>query len=171
MKNKNARSWKLEVGSRGFTLIELLVVISIIGILATLLIANMNATRARARDAQRKADLRNIQTALRIYFNDNNKYPGSDGGQIKGCGEDGSELCSWGGNFASGGQTYMAILPDDPSPDRDYLYTYDSNSLSYTLAACLENQSDDKCMKDGENIIDCSADWDLTSGCKYQVVP
>jgi len=35
---------------KAFTLIELLVVISIIAILATLLIANFNATRNRARE-------------------------------------------------------------------------------------------------------------------------
>ena len=66
-----------EKQNKGFTLVELLVVISLIGILSTLVIANLNSARERARDAQRKSDLRNIQTALRLYYNDNAGYPAS----------------------------------------------------------------------------------------------
>ena len=60
---------------KGFTLIELLVVVSIIGILTTLVAANLNSARERGRDAQRKSDLANIRTALRLYYNDNQAYP------------------------------------------------------------------------------------------------
>jgi prepilin-type N-terminal cleavage/methylation domain-containing protein len=58
-----------------FTLIELLVVIAVIAVLVALIIANLNATRARARDATRKSDLANIQTGLEIYADTNNHYP------------------------------------------------------------------------------------------------
>ena len=70
---------------KGFTLIELLVVISLIGVLTTLVLANLNAARERGRDAQRKADLRNIQTALRLFYNDQGGFPTSNNGQILGC--------------------------------------------------------------------------------------
>jgi len=129
----------------GFTLIELLVVIAIIGILATLLIANINASRSRARDAQRKADLRNIQTALRLYFNDYGVYPDSSGGVIYGCGAGGDAACDWGSNFIAQ-QTYMSVLPEDPLPDRSYNYTRDPVLTdTYQLSTCLENASDDRC--------------------------
>ena len=62
---------------KGFTLIELLVVVSLLGVLATLVIANLNSARERTRDATRKSDLRNIQTALRLYYNDKGTYPQS----------------------------------------------------------------------------------------------
>ncbi len=62
--------------SRAFTLIELLIVITIIGILAVALLPRITAGPAKARDAQRKADLAQISTALALYADDNNgSYP------------------------------------------------------------------------------------------------
>jgi len=52
----------------GFTLLELLVVIAIIGILASIVIASLSDSRAKARDARRKADAHTIQTALELYY-------------------------------------------------------------------------------------------------------
>src|ERR1035437_6668602 len=60
---------------KGFTLIELLIVISIIGVLTTLLMANFVGVRQRARDAQRKSDLRQIQSALELFRSDQGLYP------------------------------------------------------------------------------------------------
>ena len=116
--------------AHGFTLIELLVVISIIGILATLIAANLNSARSRARDAERKSDLKGISTALNLYFNDKSTYP--DNGQIP-----------FGGSFMSGSTTYMDKVPNDPlSPDQTYQYVSLNGGLGYTLSACLENSSD-----------------------------
>ncbi|MBI2195693.1 MAG: type II secretion system protein [Candidatus Levybacteria bacterium] len=72
---------KLEIGNsrvkreKGFTLVELLIVIAIIGVLTTLLMANFIGVRQRARDAQRKSDLRQIQSALELYRSDQGSYP------------------------------------------------------------------------------------------------
>ena len=60
---------------KGFTLIELLVVIAIIGLLSTLSVLALNSARARSRDAKRIADVKQIQTALEMYYNENNTYP------------------------------------------------------------------------------------------------
>lgn len=126
--------------SKGFTLIELLVVISIIGILATLVLANLNSARQRGRDAQRKSDLRSIQEALQLYYNDFNKYPDS----------------------MNKVDDYMPAVPDDPIPAKDYVYAR-IDLDSYTLTACLENKSDE----DGED--DSGSGMGCDSGWMYQV--
>ena len=120
---------------KGFTLIELLVVISIIGILAALIMTNFNAARGRARDAQRKSDLRQISTSLRMYYNDNNLYPLT------------ADL-TFGSDFSGGEMIYMKYVPHDPSweevGDPDYVYSRliaDPNDY-FCLVATLENASD-----------------------------
>jgi type II secretion system protein G len=121
---------------RAFTLIEMLVVISIIGILATLIAANLNSARSRARDAERKSDLKNIETALRLYYNDNNEYPVAN-------------TLPWGAKWNVGNIVYMQMLPIDPlSPNQTYQYKIGTPTDGYTsvddftLVACLENASD-----------------------------
>jgi len=66
---------------RGFTLIELLVVIAIIGMLSSVILASLNSAREKSRHARRLSDLRQIQTALEMYYNDKGYYPtqGSQG--------------------------------------------------------------------------------------------
>jgi len=144
--------------NKGFTLIELLVVVSLIGILATLVLANVNSARQRGRDAQRKSDIRNITTALRLYYNDKGTYPGSSSGQIAGCGTLGTATCTWGQAFTAGSNTYMSTLPSDPLGTPNYRYTF-VDSENYTLEACLENKSDDKGKATPDGTTWCSTGW------------
>ncbi len=64
---------KIFNADRGFTLIELLVVIAIIGILSSVVLASLNSARAKSRDARRIADLKQIATALELYYDANNQ--------------------------------------------------------------------------------------------------
>lgn len=65
-------SWK---SGKGFTLIELLVVISIIGFMASIVLASLVDTRQNARDKGRIDALRQLQTALQLYENDHGFFP------------------------------------------------------------------------------------------------
>ena len=60
---------------KGFTLIELLVVIAIIGLLASVVLLALNSARAKSRDAKRLADIRQIASAMELYYNDCGGYP------------------------------------------------------------------------------------------------
>src|SRR3989344_4520400 len=60
---------------KGFTLIELLVVIGIIALLSTLAVVALNNARLKARDAKRVADIKQTQTALELYYQENTSYP------------------------------------------------------------------------------------------------
>ncbi len=55
---------------KGFTLIELLVVIAIIGLLSTLSVVSLNSARAKARDAKRLSDIKNLQTSVSLAIID-----------------------------------------------------------------------------------------------------
>jgi len=74
-------SYKRPVYRKGFTLIELLVVIAIIGILASVVMASLNSARTKAKDAARIAEVKQLKTALELYYLDNGHYPvvGADG--------------------------------------------------------------------------------------------
>lgn len=60
---------------KGFTLIELLVVISIIGLLSSVVLTSLNSARGRARDARRISEIRQLQSALEVYYSKYNSYP------------------------------------------------------------------------------------------------
>ena len=49
---------------RGFTLVELLIVIAIIGVLSSTVLVALNDTRAKANNARRMADLKELQKHL-----------------------------------------------------------------------------------------------------------
>ncbi len=122
-----------------FTLIELLVVIAIIGSLSALLLPNFMGARERARDAQRKSDLKEIQKALEFYRQDKTPPVFPTSIPIT------PNLCwtSFGaGSPCPTGNVYMNKVPTDPSPGKQYYISVDNNNLNYTLCACLENSAD-----------------------------
>lgn len=114
---------------KAFTLIELLVVVAIIGVLATLAVVALQNARKSARDAKRVADVKQMQVALELYFNDNGSYPTSVTSTI-----------------ASSGQFYMASVPTAPTPadgscsTTTNAYTYSSDGSTYTINFCLGGQ-------------------------------
>jgi prepilin-type N-terminal cleavage/methylation domain-containing protein len=59
----------------GFTLVELLVVVAIISLLSSIVLAALSTARAKARDAERIAELRSLTQALELYKNTFGQYP------------------------------------------------------------------------------------------------
>lgn len=131
---------------KGFTLIELLIVIAIIAIIISFAVPNFLGARQRANDTRKKAEMTQLKSALRLYYNDYNKYPADNapGPQytvIKGCGDEGVSACSsTGGEFSAGGTIYMRKLPYYTTGTMSY-YQIDSGD-NFCLKANLENQSD-----------------------------
>lgn len=134
---------------KGFTLVELLVVMAIIGILAALVVGNFRTTQLKARDAQRKSDLKQLAASLELYFNDYGRYPASAGTLIAGCPTTTQTACSWGsGTFTDGQTTYMKTMVRDPSGSWDYVYQASSDGQKFRIFTRLENEQDPDIVSD-----------------------
>jgi len=134
------------MNKKGFTLIELLVVIAIIGLLSTLAVVALGSARQKARDSKRLSDVKQIQTALELYFTDNNSYPTTTGATAD-LGMAGYE-CLGGAGFADSGDCsspiYMGLVPKEPTPTQgQYIYTVDADLMGYTIALSLEGTIND----------------------------
>lgn len=122
---------------KAFTLIELLVVIAIIGSLSALFLPNFMAARERARDSQRKSDLKQIQKAFEIYKQDQSNSSFPDTLPTK-------NVC-WSSSVGCTGNVYMNKFPGDPNRTGNggnYFYSRGLDLVTYRLCACLDNRAD-----------------------------
>lgn len=140
MRNKNRN---------GFTLVELLVVISILGVLVSVALAAFRSSQVKGRDAQRKSDLKQMSSALELYYSDYGQYPTSGSNKIAACPSTTATVCPWGtGEFTDGRTIYFKTLPLDPVSTSSYYYRIVDAGINqkFQLFAHLENSQDPNCL-------------------------
>lgn len=109
----------------GFSILEIVVVIVVIAFFAVLIIPGLISGPSRARDVQRKTDLRLIKSSLENYFNQNGVYPANLS------------------DLAKGATPFLNKVPVDPKTAKEYIYLPTGNPPSqYILQATLENKND-----------------------------
>lgn len=120
------------IKQRGFTLIELLVVIAIIGILSSVVLASLNTSRQKSRDARIVADMGQMQLALELFFDSCQQYPQPSSGA----------LLTTAANGCPSGTTLANFLSTIPTTPLGVAYTYAVNAspaTDYVIMAPLED--------------------------------
>jgi prepilin-type N-terminal cleavage/methylation domain-containing protein len=128
-RNQNTKTLK------GFTLIELLVVIAIIGLLASVVLLALNSARAKSRDAKKLADVRQLTTALELYYNDFSGYPAL---------ATAAAVTTGGTTLSALVPSYVGALPTAPTPA-------DTNCTAATVPTLATTVSSGATVVNGNN--------------------
>lgn len=111
-----------------------MVVITIVAILAAIVYSNVGAASPKARDAERQADIRNLQTAIEQYKQKNGRYPAM--GCTPGSDQISSESdCAT--YVASLAPEFITVLPKDTrrGTGGGYGYVTNADGTSYKVMA------------------------------------
>ncbi|MEK7497943.1 MAG: type II secretion system protein GspG [Patescibacteria group bacterium] len=127
-----------------FTKRELIYVITILFVIFSATLINYNGAQRRARDAQRKQDVRDIYDALENYHTSTGSYPVAEDGKIVICdtgakNKAGSPVfrkCEW------GEKSFIIRLSGDPMTNKGFSYYYVSDTKYFQLYASLEGKQE-----------------------------
>ncbi|MDO8593198.1 MAG: type II secretion system protein [bacterium] len=123
--------------NKGFSLTEIMVAASIIGSVASLAGAKLNDALPLARDAQRQANVHQVQTALNLYYNDHEQYPVSAGSEPT---AEGWQLIKK--ILESEDNTYVPEMPQDPLNTGQYIFKYWSDGQKFKITYDTEDPLD-----------------------------
>ncbi len=149
---------------KGFTLIEILIVVAIIAIIGTLAVLAVNSARSKQRDATRLSNVRQMQSALEDYFNENNEYPG---GELMPLGDPSISKClgatGFAGDCTADKSTIIRVVPNtyeaglkgivtcgDPARNA-FCYTQLEEGAKYVIHFELENGLSTVNLQEGVN--------------------
>lgn len=127
----------------GFTLVEMIVVVSVIAIFTTVGLATFRDAGKQARDADRQADLRLLQSAVEQYKQKNGRYPArcvttsgsSWSGQVStvyACADGSSQY------IVGLAPEFISALPQEKffkGTDSGYVYTTNADGTVYKIEA------------------------------------
>lgn len=119
----------------GFSLTELMVTISIIGTVGAIGAPQLNQSIAAARDANRKMNVRQVQTALNLYYDDNLSYPKYQGESS------GNSYKNLENFLVNSNNQYLSELPVDPLGKDEYVYKYWSDGQKFEITYELEDET------------------------------
>ncbi len=111
------------MNNKAFTIMELLIVLGVLSLMAGFVLVTFPAGGRKARDTQRRSDLKQYQTALEVYADKHSGlYPGSVPSSNL------VDVCS---------SLTISACPDDPVAGSNY--KYEATTTDYYLWAQLEN--------------------------------
>ncbi len=143
---------------KGFTFVELLIVIAIIGVLASILFITLGQGPLQsARDTKRISDLKELQSALNLYYSTNSSYPDLSGLVAALVPTFISALPLDPRDKQSGAGTCAGYTPNFPSTgyaadELGYRYEAGTNNQGYVLKACLEDKASQALLSDCDDI-------------------
>lgn len=119
-----------------FTLIELLVVIAVIGMLASIVLVSLGQVRKKGRDARRMSDIRQINLAMEMCYDDGDCGPGAGRYPVHAAGAN-----TW-AKIDNDNSPVFLIMPSDPTGSGDQIYKWIAgNEQYYCLYTKLESPS------------------------------
>jgi prepilin-type N-terminal cleavage/methylation domain-containing protein len=119
----------MKLHKQGFTLVELLVVISIIGLVASIVLASVRSAGIKARDSKRISGLRQLTYALALYYDKFGQYP---------------TCLQLGGSCTTTllGSGFISAIQTDPLTGLSYSYAANgANCTGYHLGISLEDKT------------------------------
>ncbi len=158
----------MNITERGLSLIELMVVVSIIAILSALLYANFNEGGEQARDAERKADLRTIQSALELYKNRYGRYPAGCNSAGTWSGQVGTAYtCASGSQYITAlAPEFLPVLPTDPKLNGSQSgYVYTTNTAGTVYKLMVKNTVESETIDYTHEFRSCDATNSATGAC------